>query len=141
VTERGGAPLAVFQTAANVNEGTVLARLVDAIPALRQPRGRPGRPRRRPAKLHAEKAYASRRNRAALRQRHIAPRSARPGIDSSERLGRHRWVAERTLAWLHRNRRRLIRYERRDDLHQAFLDLGAALSCWQLLTHDQHDLC
>jgi hypothetical protein len=109
--------------------------VVDAAPALRQPRGRPGGPRRRPAKLHADKAYASRGNRQALRRRHIAPRIARPGIDSSERLGRHRRVVERTLAWLHRNRRLLIRYERRADLHQAFLDLGCALICWQLLTH------
>jgi transposase len=129
----------VLQTAANVNEGTVLERLVDAIPALRQPRGRAGGPRRRPDKLHADKAYASRRNRAALRRRHITPRIARKGIESSERLGRYRWVAERSFAWLHRNRRLLIRYERRPELHQAFLDLGAALICWQLLTHE-HDL-
>jgi len=141
VTDRGGAPLAVLHTAANVNEGTVLTRLVDAIPALRQPRGRPGRPRRRPTKLHADKAYASRANRAALRQRHIIPRIARKGVESSERLGRYRWVAERSFAWLHRNRRLLVRYERRADLHQAFLDLGAALICWQLLTHDQPHLC
>jgi transposase len=136
VVERGGAPLAVLQTAANVNEGTVLERLVDAIPPLRRPHGRPGRPRRRPAKLHADKAYDSAKNRRALRRRGIIPRIARRGIDSSERLGRYRWVVERELAWLHRNRRLLVRYERRPELHQAFLHLGCALVCWQLLTHD-----
>jgi transposase len=141
VTDRGGTPLAVLQTAANVNEGPLLARLVDAIPALRQPRGRPGGPRRRPAKLHADKGDASRANRQALRQRHIAPRIARPGIESRERLGRHRWVVERSLAWLHRNRRLLVRYEHRADLHQAFLDLGCALICWQVLSHAHEDLC
>jgi transposase len=141
VTDRGGAPLAVRHPAATGNEGTVLLRLVAAIPARRPPRGRPGRPRRRPAKLHADQAYASRANRAALRQRRITPRIARKGVESSERLGRYRWVAERSFAWLHRNRRLLIRYERRADLHQAFLALGAALICWQLLTHDQPDLC
>ena len=135
VTDRRGVPLAAFSTAANVNEGTVLARLVDTIPALKQPHGRPGRPRRRPAKLHADKGYASRANRALLRRRHIAPRIARKGIESSARLGRHRWVAERSFAWLHRNRRLLIRFERDDALHQAFLALGCALVCWQLLTH------
>jgi hypothetical protein len=46
---------------------------------------------------------------------------------------------ERTIAWLHRNRRLLVRYERRADLHQGLLDLGCALICWQLLTHDRHD--
>ena len=133
MTERGGAPLVVFPTAANVNEGTLLERLVDAIPPLRQPHHRPGRPRRRPDKLHADKAYDSQKNRAALRRRHIIPRIARRLIDSSERLGRYRWVAERTFAWLHRNRRLLVRYDRDDALHQAFLSLAAALVCWQLL--------
>jgi transposase len=136
VTERGGAPLAVLSTAANVNEGTLLARLIDAIPPLRQPPGRPGRPRKRPAKLHADKGYASRENRARLRRRGIAPRIARPGIESSARLGRHRWVAERSFAWLHRNRRLLVRYERDDTLHDAFLHLGCALICWHLLHPD-----
>ena len=133
MTERGGAPLVLFSTAANVNEGTLLERLVDAIPPLLQPRHRPGRPRRRPDKLHADKAYDSDKNRAALRRRHIIPRIARSLIDSSERLGRYRWVAERTFAWLHRNRRLLVRYEPDDALHQAFLSLAAALICWQLL--------
>ena len=114
----------------------MLERLVDAIPPLRQPHGRPGRPRRRPKKLHADKAYASRKNRAALRRRGIIPRIARPTIDSSTKLGRHRWVAERDFAWLHRNRRLLIRFERHPELHDAFLDLGCALICWQFLERD-----
>jgi transposase len=136
VADRRGAPLAVLSTAANVNEGTVLERLVDAIPPLRQPRGRPGRPRRRPAKLDADKAYDARPRRDALRRRHIAPRIARRGIESSTRLGRYRWVVERGFAWLHRNRRLLVRYERDPELHDAFLHLGCALICWHLLTRD-----
>ena len=91
--------------------------------------------RRRPAKLHADKAYASRAKRALLRRRHIAPRIARTGIESRTRLGRHRWVAERAFAWRPRTRRLLIRDERDDALHQAFLALGCALVCWHLLTH------
>ena len=128
-----GTPLAALSTAANVNEGTMLERLVDAIPPLQQPRGRPGRPRRRPAKLHADLGYASRRNRATLRHRGIIPRIARRGIESRERLGCYRWVVERDFAWLHRNRRLLVRYERDAALHDAFLHLGCALICWQLL--------
>jgi transposase len=127
-------------TAANVNDGTLLERLVDAIPPLRQPHQRPGRPRQRPDELHADKAYDSRKNRAALRRRHILPRIARRLVDSSERLGRHRWVAERTFAWLHRNRRLLVRYDRDVALHQALLSLAAALVCWQLL-HPTRDYC
>lgn len=52
-------------------------------------------------------------------------------IESSEKLGRYRWVVERTLSWVNRNRRLKVRYERRDDIHQAFLDLGCALICWR----------
>ncbi len=57
-------------------------------------------------------------------------RIARKGVDSSERLGRHRWVVERTLAWLSQFRRLMIRYERREDIHQAFTTLGCALLCF-----------
>jgi transposase len=49
-------------------------------------------------------------------------------VETSERLGQHRWVVERTLAWLNRFRRLTIRYERRADIHQAFV-LGCALIC------------
>jgi transposase len=103
------------------------------VPPIRQPRGQPGRPRRRPAKLHADKEYDAARNRRALRQRHITPRIARRMIESSARLGRFRWVVERDFAWLHANRRLLVRYERDPDLHQAFLDLACALICWHFL--------
>lgn len=57
------------------------------------------------------------------------PRIARRTVDSSERLGRHRWVVERTLAWLNRFRRLTVRYERRADIHEAFIILGCALIC------------
>ena len=49
----------------------------------------------------------------------IRPRIARRGIESSERLGRYRWVVERTFAWLHRFRRLIIRYERRADISSS----------------------
>ena len=88
-----GIPLVSLATAANVNEGTVLLDAVDAIPPIKRPRGRP---RRRPDKLHADKAYDARQRRAGLRRRGIIPRIARKGIESSTTLGRHRWVVEIT---------------------------------------------
>lgn len=57
-------------------------------------------------------------------------RIARRGVESKERLGIHRWVVERTFAWLHRFRRLAVRYERRSDIHQAFLSLGCIFICW-----------
>jgi transposase len=79
--------------------------------------------------VHADKAYDIPACRQFLRQRRIRVRIARKGIESSKRLGRHRWVVERTLAWLNQFRRLTIRYERRQEIHEAFLSLGCALIC------------
>ena len=112
VSDRRGIPLAVVLTAANVHDSKVLEEAVDAVWPIKRPRGRPGRPRKRPRKLHADKGYDFPRCRKALTKRGIKARIARRGIESSERLGRHRrWVVERTLAWLARYRRLSVRYE------------------------------
>jgi IS5 family transposase len=89
--------------------------------------GRPGRPRRRPAKLHADKGYDFSRCRHACRVRGIQARIARRGIDSFQRLGRHRWVVERTIAWPAQFKRLLVRFERSREMHLAFLTLAACL--------------
>ncbi len=134
VVDRNGVPLAVTISGSNVHDSRMLEASIDAIPALRQPHRRRGRPRQRPLKLHADKGYDYPRCRQSLRRRGIIPRIARRGIDSSERLGRFRWVVERTLSWLNRFRRLKVRYERRGDIHQAFLSFGCALLCWQALS-------
>ena len=133
MADRGGVPLAVVLSAANVHDSKVLEEAVDAIEPIKGPRGKPGRRRKRPKKLHADKAYDFPRCREALRKRSITPRIARRGIDSSEKLGRHRWVVERTLAWLSKYRRLSVRYERREDIHEAFLHLGCSLICLNYL--------
>jgi transposase len=130
ITDRQGIPLASRVTGANRHDSMVFEALVDAVPPIRQPSGQR---RKRPAKLHADKAYDIPRCRCFLRRRRIKVRIARCGIDASQRLGRHRWVVERTLAWLNRYRRLTIRYERRADIHQAFLTLGCALICFNHL--------
>lgn len=113
-------------TGANRHESPLLLPLLDAIPQIKTPRG--GR-RKRPEKLHADKGYDCGVNRRALRKRHITPRIARRGIESKERLGRYRWVVERDFAWLNQFKRLAVRYERRADIHEAFLHLGCALIC------------
>jgi transposase len=107
----------------------LLEPMVDAVPAVIGPRGRPGRPRRRPAKLHLDKGYDYPTCRRVLRRRGIVPRIARRGVESTTRLGRHRWEVERSLAWLLANRRLIVRYERRADILQACLHLACALIC------------
>ncbi len=128
--ERAGIPLASLLSGANRHDSAVFEELLDAVPPIKTPAGRR---RKRPDKLHADKAYDNPRCRRALTTRHIKTRIARKGIDSSQRLGRHRWVIERTLAWLARLRRLTVRYERRADIHQAFLTLGCCLICFNAL--------
>ncbi len=52
-------------------------------------------------------------------------------------LGRWRWVVERSFAWLNQFRRLRVRYEKRADIHEAFLFLGCALICWRFLRVDR----
>jgi transposase len=130
LSDRGGLPLSTAVSAANTNDGYALKPLVMGIPAVRSRRG----PRRRkPDKLHADKAYDSADLRTWVRRRGIAVRIARRGIESSEKLGKHRWVIERTMAWLTGYRRLTLRYERQADHFLAFLTLGAALTCYKKL--------
>jgi IS5 family transposase len=114
----------VLLSGANVHDKKMAMPVVDAIPGIR---GSRGRPRRRPKKLHADKAYDYADVRRDLRKGGMIPRIARRGIESSQRLGRSRWVVERTIAWLHGMKRLRIREERRDDIHLALVHLGCSI--------------
>jgi transposase len=130
LVDRNGLPLAFILTGANVHDSKALINTVDALQPIRQRRGRP---RKRPHKLHADKGYDYDRCRRDLRARGIIPRIARRGIEASTHLGKHRWVVERTFAWINQFRRLIIRYERHADLYLAFLTLAAAIICWRTL--------
>ena len=127
VTDAEGTPLGLTLSPANWHDSRMLEATLDAVPAVSG--GKRGRPRRRPEKLHADKAYTGRPVREALRKRGITPRIARRDLEDSRRLGRHRWVVERTFAWMARFRRLVVRYKRRADIHLAFATLAAALVC------------
>lgn len=101
-----------------------LAPLVRGIPPIRSRRGPR---RRRPAKPHADKGYDYDHLRRWLREGGIRPRIARRGVESSQRLGRHRWVVERTVSWLVGRRRLHRRYERKAEHFLAFVGIAAAL--------------
>ncbi|SPS02893.1 transposase (fragment) [Cupriavidus taiwanensis] len=126
VVDRQGVPLALTVTGANRHDSVVFEDLVDAIPAVP---GLSGRPRRRPDKLHADKGYDFARCRRHLRKRRISPRIARRGIERNDRLVKHRWVVERTHAWLAAFGKLRIRFERRIDTHVALLTLACAVIC------------
>jgi transposase len=69
-----------------------------------------------------------------MRARHILPLVAMRSTEHGSGLGRWRWVVERTFAWLNQFRRLRVRYERRADIHLAFVTLGCILICWKFLS-------
>lgn len=95
---------------------------------------RRGRPRSRPAEVIADRAYDSRAFRTSLRRRGIHPciperRGKRPcpGRKADTSDYRHRWVVERTFAWLGNFRRLVVRYERLLPVYHAFFVLACIL--------------
>ncbi len=123
-----GTPLAIEHTAANVHDSNMAIALVDAIPPIKQAIGRP---RKRPEVLLADRAYdAEKKIRVPLRRRGILPLIAQRNTPHGSGLGRLRWVVEAAFDWLFNQRRLRVRYEKRDDIHDAFLIIGCLLICW-----------
>jgi IS5 family transposase len=123
-------PLTAVVTAANVADTTMFQALVEDIPPVRTPAGRR---RTRPVKVHADKGYDRRANRTYLRRRGIGARIARRGVESSARLGRHRWRVERSLSWLSCFRRLQVRWDRDAGRWFAFVLVACALVCFNRL--------
>ncbi len=124
-----GTPLKVITTAANVNDVTQTLALVKGIPPVA---GRSGRPRRRPDALLGDKGYDSNPNRDALRKLRILPVISRKGCPNIKGMGKLRYVVEQTFA-LHHFKRLAVRWERRTELHDAFVSLACSLICWRRL--------
>jgi transposase len=131
ITDGAGIPLAVRLTGGNRHDSTQLIPLLDAVPAVR---GRRGRPRRRPDALYADRAYDYDTYRRQLQAKGITPHIARRGVAHGSGLGVHRWVVEQTVALLHWFRRLRIRWEIRDDIHEAFMTIACAIICYRRLT-------
>jgi transposase len=128
IVDGAGMPLAALVSAANTHDSRLLVALVDRVGPVR---GRVGRPRQRPERLYADKAYDYGRCRRVLRARGISARIARRGVQSARRLGRQRWKVERTIAWLLEHRRLQVRYERLAAVLEGLLALACALMCWR----------
>ena len=123
-----GTPLSIDHTGANVHDSNMALSVVDAIPSIKQPHGRP---RRRPDELLGDRAYdAEAKIRRPLRRRGITPVIAKRNSEHGSGLGRYRYVVEAAFAWLFQNRRLRVRYEKRDDIHEAFLIIGCLRICW-----------
>jgi hypothetical protein len=132
ITEGHGIPLAVSLTGGQRNDVTRLMPLIAAIPPVR---GRRARPRTRPDAVCADRGYDHDKYRRQAREKGITPVIARRGTEHGSGPGVHRWVVEQSIALLHRFRRLRIRWEIRDDIHEAFLSLACSIICWRRLTN------
>jgi transposase len=105
--------------------------LVQSIPPIKQPRGRP---RRRPDTLLGDAAYhAKDKIFRPLRALGIIPVIAERNREHGSGLGEYRYVVEACFDWVFGWRRLRVRYEKRPDIHDAFLTLACAMICWRKL--------
>ena len=130
IVDPSGIPLTATLTGGNRNDVTQLLPLVDGVGPIR---GKPGRPPQRADSLIADRGYDHDKYRREPRARGVKPIIARRATEHGSGLGRMRWVVERTFAWLHQFRRLRIRWERRPELHQAFMHLACAFICQRFL--------
>ena len=99
------------------------------------PRNGPGRPRQKPPRIIADKAYDSDELRKRLARRDIElvcphrRNRVRPPLQDGRSLRRYRrrWIVERTFAWFGAYRRLLVRHERLPRMYLAFFHVAAVL--------------
>jgi transposase len=125
-----GTPLVVKATPANVHDSKMALPLLDAMPKIPGPRGRP---REKPDAALGDRAYGTPTNIAGCRERGITPLLARIRTGHGSGLGQFRWVIERCLAWFGNFRRIKLCYEKTPQHFQAFNELAAILICTKKL--------
>jgi transposase len=132
VVDGQGVPLGVHLDAASPAEVNLLEPTLATIAV---PRAGPGRPRQKPERVIADKAYDSDPLRARLKRRGIeliAPHRRnrkKPKTQDGRKLRRYRkrWKVERTFAWFGNFRRLLVRWERHLKMYLAFFHLACLL--------------
>jgi transposase len=124
-----GIPLAGDSTPANVPEVNELLSLVDTAGPLDEA----GQPPRYPEEMYGDRAYDSEPHREELRQRGIDPKLAKRNTPHGSGLGVFRWVAERTISWLHGFRKLRLVTEKTQEMQFAFFHLALALICLRFL--------
>jgi len=106
----------------------------DALATIRVPRKGRGRPKAKPKRLIADKAYCSAPLKEQLAERGIElivpPKKNRKPITSDGRKLRRyrkRWKVERTFAWFGAFRRLVVRYENHLVMYEAFFHLACII--------------
>jgi hypothetical protein len=110
-------------------DSMLLEQVIDAVPSIKGPRsGLVGRAGARPS-CTATRGTTTRAAGGRCAGAALSRRIARRGIEPSQRLGRHRYVVQRSLAWLVGHRRLQVRHEQRADILLGFVQLACALTC------------
>jgi hypothetical protein len=84
-----------------------------------------------PDKPHPDKPYDQSELHRWVRDKRTGVRNTRKRIESSEQLGRHWWLIERTMSWLSGYRLLSSRYDRDPSNHLGLLTLAAAICCYK----------
>jgi transposase len=130
VVDGKGVPLGEYLHSASPAEVRLAETTLAAIRVGR--RHHPGRPRQKPVRVIADKAYDSDPLRKRLRQRGIElicphkKNRVRPATQDGRALRRYkrRWIVERTNAWLGNFRRLVVRYDRSPTIYRAFFHIA-----------------
>jgi len=130
LTDGRGIPLGLVVAGANTNDHKLLQQTFESVPVKR-----PKPTRRRRQHLCLDAGYdCSEVHRWASQVGfilHVRPRrpAARP-LKKSRRKKARRWVVERSHSFLHRFRRLLVRWEKREDTYLAMLHLAMGIVTW-----------
>lgn len=130
VVDGQGIPLGKQLYSATPNEVRLAEETLASIHVTRRDRG--GRPRQKPLRVIADRAYDSDPLRERLATRGIelvAPHRrnrSKPRTQDGRALRRYRrrWKVERTFAWLGNFRRLVVRYDRSDVIYEAFFHIA-----------------
>lgn len=133
VTDGEGLPMGLTMDSASVSEFDLIEATLEDIAIAKS--NSPGRPRKRPERVIADKGYDSNKVRKSLTDKGIAP--VIPARSNNKRAThqdgrpmrryRKRWKVERTIAWLQNCRRLVVRWERKASLWLSFAYIACAM--------------
>ena len=131
LVDRNGVPIEIRVTGANRHDVREIIPLVANMPSIA---GKVGHPQQRPGAIQGDRAYHDTNVEDILIWLGIKPIIAHRNTAHGSGLGRTRWVVERTISWIRGFRRLRIRFDRHDDIYQAWNELAASIICWRILT-------
>ncbi len=118
----------MYTTPANVRDEKPLQHMLETLPPVQGPRGRP---RRKPKELYGDRGYGFPHIINMIIAMRIVSKLAPRGSEHESGLGKVRYVIERTMAWFGHSRRLKVCYEKNGEYWQAYHELAASLICFR----------